>query len=149
MELTTVLKDQLKRAGIEMELDVMDWSAHTKVRQNKTFTLYAAGMGGRADPHQMYYNDLYSKSRGNTCGYANPELDQLLEKAGQVLDFKERKRVYAEALRIIQRDVPEIYLNMGPMLIGVRRHIRNFSTAGMEERVAYMGGGLPYTWIQP
>lgn len=148
MELTTVIKDQLKRAGIEMDLDVMDWASHTKVRNTRQFTLYAAGMGGRAEPHQMYYNDLYSKSTGNGSGYSNPELDQLVEKAAQVLDFKERKRLYGEALRIIQRDVPEIYLNMGPLLVGVRPHVKNFSSAGMEERIGYMGGGMAYTWIE-
>ena len=149
MELTTVIKDQLKKAGIEMELDVMDWGAHTKIRNARQFTLYASGMGGRADPNQMYHMDLYSKSRGNNSGFSNPELDQLLDKAKEVLDFKERKRLYTEVLRIVQRDVPEIYLNMGPILIGVRPNVRGFSTGGMEERNAYMGGGLAYTWIEP
>jgi peptide/nickel transport system substrate-binding protein len=93
--------------------------------------------------------DLHSTSRGNNSGYSNPELDQLLDKGKEVLDFKERKRLYTEALRIIQKDVPEIYLNMGPILIGVRPQVKGFSTGGMEERVGYMGGGLPYTWIEP
>jgi peptide/nickel transport system substrate-binding protein len=138
----------MKRAGIEMELDMMDWGAHTKVRNTRQFTFYSSGMGARADPHQMYYMDLYSKSRGNNSGYSNPELDHLLEKGGAVLDLKERKKLYSEALRIIQRDVPEIYLNMGPILMGVRPTVKNFSTGGMEERIAFMDGGLAYTWIE-
>lgn len=147
MELTTVLKDQLKKVGIDMELDVMDWAAHTKVRREMRYTLYSAGMGLRPDPNQIYYADMYSKSKQNGSGYNNPEVDRLLDKANEVYDVKERKRLYGEVLKHIQRDVPEIYLYLGDKFLGTLPHVKNFSTGGFEERVQYMGGGLPYTWI--
>ena len=91
---------------------------------------------------------MHSKSSQNGAGYANLEVDQMLEQARQVLDFKERKRLYTEVLKLIQRDVPEIYLYMGPKFYGVRPHVKGFSTGAFEDRAAYMGGGLPYTWIE-
>lgn len=148
MELTTIVKDQLKRVGIDMELDVMDWAAHTKVRNNRQFTLYSAGMGGRPDPDQVYYADVYSKSTNNDSGYSNPEVDQLLEKARVVIDPKERKKLYAEVVKFLQRDVPEIYLYLGPKFLGVSPRVKGFSTAGLEERLVFMGGGLPYTYVE-
>jgi peptide/nickel transport system substrate-binding protein len=147
MELTNLLKDQLKKDGIELEHDVMDWAAHTKIRRELQYTLYSAGMGLRSDPNQIYYADMYSKSRQNGSGYNNPEVDRLLDKANEVYDPKERKQLYTEVVKYIQRDVPEIYLYLGDKFLGVQPQVKNFSTGGLEERVQYMGGGLPYTWL--
>ena len=147
MDLLTVLKDQLKKVGITLEFDVMDAGAYTKVRQLKQFTLRIGGMGGRVDPDQVYYADMHSRSSNNDSGYSNPEVDRMLETAREILDFKERKRLYTNVVQFIQRDVPEIYLSMGPTLIGVRPGVKGFSTAGLEERVSYIGGGLAYTWV--
>jgi peptide/nickel transport system substrate-binding protein len=149
LELTTVLKDQLKRVGIELELDMMDWAAHSKIRAEHRFTLYAAGMGARTDPNQIYYADSYSKSRQNGSGYSNPEVDEMLDRANVVLYMKARKRLYTGVLKSIQRDVPEIYLYLGPKFIGLQPHVKGFSTGFLEDRFSYMGGGLPYSWLEP
>jgi peptide/nickel transport system substrate-binding protein len=105
-------------------------------------------MGGRPDPDQVYYADVYSKSSNNDSGYSNPEVDQLLERARVVIDPKERKKLYAEVVKFLQRDVPEIYLYLGPKFLGVSPRVKNFSTAGLEERLVFIGGGLPYTYVE-
>jgi ABC-type transport system substrate-binding protein len=63
--------------------------------------------------------------------------------------MKERKRLYTEVLKIIQNEVPEIYLYLGPKFIGLEPHVKGFSTGFLEDRFSYMGGGLPYSWIDP
>jgi peptide/nickel transport system substrate-binding protein len=147
-EVTTILKDQLKKIGIELELDVMDFASHTKVRTSHEFTLYAAGMGARIDPDQIYYVDLHSKSKQNGSGYSNPEVDQMLERTRGVHDVKERKRLFTEVLKLMQGDVPEIYLYIGPNFSGVAPHVKAYVPGFLEDRVSYIGGGLPYTWIE-
>jgi peptide/nickel transport system substrate-binding protein len=148
MDLTVVLKDQLKKVGIELELDVMDWAAHSKRRVAKEFTVYAAGKGSRPDPDQFYYDNVHSKSPNNESGYSDPRVDQLLEKARQVYDFKERKRLYSEVLKSVQNDVPEIYLFMGPKFLGVQPYVKGFSPGSFQDKFSYMGGGLAYAWIE-
>lgn len=148
MQLNIVLKDQLKKVGIELELDVMDWASFTKVREEDQYGLYAAGMGLDPDPNQVYYADLYSQSKGNGSGYSNPEVDKLLDRAKAAQDLKERKRLYTEVLKIIQNELPEIYLFLGPKFIGLQPHVKGFSTGFLEDRFSHMGGGLPYTWIE-
>lgn len=147
-EVSTILKDQLKKVGIELELDVMDFASHTKVRTSKEFTMYAAGMGARGDPDQIYYADLYSKSKQNESGYSDPEVDQLLDKTRVVQDPKERKRLFTEVLRLMHRDVPELYLYIGPNFSGVSAHVKGYVPGFLEDRVTYVGGGLPYTWVE-
>jgi peptide/nickel transport system substrate-binding protein len=148
MELTILLKDQLKRVGIELELETMDWATHSKRRVSKEFTLYIGGKGSRPDADQFYYDNLHSKSSNNESGYANPAVDQLLERARQISEFKERKRLYTEVLKVVQRDAPEIYLFMGPKFVGVQPYVKGFTTGSFQDKFAYVGGGLGYTWIE-
>jgi peptide/nickel transport system substrate-binding protein len=148
MRLNIVLKEQLRRVGMEMELVTMDWGAHSKVRRSKQYTMYAAGMGLRADPDQIYYADLHSKSTNNNSGYSNPEVDQLLEKARHVQNVSERKRLYTEVLKFVERDVPEIYLYLGPKFVGLLPSVKGFAPGSLEELTSYIGGGLPYTWVE-
>jgi peptide/nickel transport system substrate-binding protein len=147
-EVSIILKDQLKKIGVDVELDLMDFASQTRVRTSSQFSMYAAGMGARSDPNQIYYNDYHSKSRQNESGYSNPEVDQLLEKASAIQDFKERKRLYTEVVRFIQRDVPEVYLYLGPNFSGAGFQVKGFSPGFLEDRVSYAGGGLPYTWVE-
>jgi peptide/nickel transport system substrate-binding protein len=148
MELNTLLKEHLRKVGIEVELVTMDWGAHSKVRRERKYIMYAAGMGLRPDPDQVYYADLHSKSTNNNSGYSNPEVDQMLEQARQILDVKERKRLYTEVLKLVQREVPEIYLYLGRKFLGVRPQVKGFSTGSLEDLVFYVGGGLTHTWIE-
>jgi peptide/nickel transport system substrate-binding protein len=147
MEFTTVVKDQLKKAGINLEFDVMDWAAHSKLRREHKHTLYAAGMGLRPDPDQVYYADLHSKSRNNNSGYSNPEVDRLLEQARRTNDSAERKRLYIEVLKFVERDLPEIYVYMAPKFLGVQPHVKGFTTGSLEDLFYYVGGGIQYTWL--
>lgn len=148
VELMTILKNQLKKVGIELELDMMDWAARSNVRAEHRFTMYAGGMAARSDPNPVYYADFYSKSKQNESGYSNPEVDKALDRANVAQDPKERKRLYTDALKIIQNDVPEIFLFLGPKFIGLQPHVKGFSTGLLEDRFSHMGGGLPYTWIE-
>jgi peptide/nickel transport system substrate-binding protein len=148
MELNTLVKDQLRKVGIEVELVTMDWGAHSKVRRERQYTFYSAGMGLRPDPDQVYYADLHSKSTNNNSGYANPEVDQFLERARQTMDFKERKRLYTEVLKAVQRDVPEIYLYLGPKFLGARPQVKGLTTGSTEDLFFYVGGGLSHSWIE-
>jgi ABC-type transport system substrate-binding protein len=84
----------------------------------------------------------------NETGYSNPRVDQLPEKARQVFDFKERQCLYAEVLKAVQNDVPEIYLFMGPKFLGVQPYVKGFSPGSFQDKFSYVGGGLSHTWME-
>jgi peptide/nickel transport system substrate-binding protein len=42
-------------------------------------------------------------------GYANPEMDKLLDQGRQTVDLDARKQIYAQVQQLIQQDVPSFY----------------------------------------
>ncbi len=50
----------------------------------------------------------------NTQAYSNPEVDQLLDLAGQEVDFIRRKELYARFQRIVRYDQPMVWLGTMP-----------------------------------
>jgi peptide/nickel transport system substrate-binding protein len=147
MELTTLVQGQLRKIGIEIELWVLDWASQRKAIRDKEFTLYTGGAGVRPDADHVYYDDLHSKGGRNESGYSNSQMDQLLERARAVLDFKERKEIYRQALQLVLRDAPEIYLYHGSKFLGYRPQVKGYIPGGTEDIAAYLGGGFPYTWM--
>ena len=57
--------------------------------------------------------------RGNSSGYANPEVDALLDKANAETDRDQRAAWYAEAEAIVNRELPYVYLWVAQDLYGV------------------------------
>ena len=53
-------------------------------------------------PWFFVHDAPYHRMVGN--GYDNPKVNELLDKAGSSSDYKERKRLYTEATRIILFD---------------------------------------------
>jgi hypothetical protein len=68
-------------------------------------------------------------------------VDRLLEKARTIIDFKERKELY--------RDVPEICLYHVSKFVGLKPQLKGYVPSATEHVASYVGGGLPYTWIDP
>src|SRR5215510_5527611 len=58
------------------------------------------------DPHNEYYDTLYSKlAGGRRQGWSNAEFDTLLEKGREELDWNKRLEIYMQAEEILQQDV--------------------------------------------
>lgn len=55
------------------------------------------------EPSSFLFN-FHSKSPDNKTGYQNPQVDQLLEKALQSLEEKERNILYMEIIKILQQE---------------------------------------------
>jgi ABC-type oligopeptide transport system substrate-binding subunit len=58
------------------------------------------------DPHNEYYDTLYSKlAGGRRQAWSNAEFDALLEKGREELDGNKRLEIYMQAEEVLQRDV--------------------------------------------
>ncbi|RIY32752.1 hypothetical protein CKF54_04265 [Psittacicella hinzii] len=62
------------------------------------------------DQASSFYNLFISHSPFNQGMYSNPEYDKLVELANRDLDAKQRAHYYAEANKVLQRDLPVIPL---------------------------------------
>lgn len=107
-DVVTVIKEQLKEIGVELEIETMDFAAYTaKVTENRDFDI--AGGGGLAGPDPNEFAPFVSSDGyRNIMGYSNPRVDELFVEGRQAPDQEERKTYYQEIQGILVEDMPRI-----------------------------------------
>jgi len=74
---------------------------------------------GSLDPADIFVPTHRTADRGNSSGYANKELDDLLDAANVEIDQTKRAELYHKAEAIVNRDLPMVYLWVAKDLYGV------------------------------
>jgi len=107
------LKPQLKKIGIDVTVRTSaGFPAWAKTVSNWEFDITTDVVFNWGDPvigvHRTYLCDNAKKGViwSNTQRYCNPEVDALLDKAGQENDQAKRVAYYSEAQKLIAQDVP-------------------------------------------
>lgn len=108
-QVAPVLQQMLSQVGIKMDIEQVEWGALLARLDKLNFQASPVGWSGRVDPDQNVYSFFYTKGGFNDAGYANPDMDKLLDQSRQ-LDGQARAQVYAQVLAKIREDVPYIYL---------------------------------------
>jgi peptide/nickel transport system substrate-binding protein len=149
-----VLKAQLEKLGIIVNLEVMDRGAYRKRIADRNFDIVISGYPMYADPDEILYDYFHSSmadalGSANESGYTNAEMDQLLEEGRKTSDFSQRKKIYAEVGKVLLRDVPEIPLYTHPFIFGFRSYVKGFEAEAGTGTMSYAAarGGLPITWL--
>ncbi|HEY8393939.1 MAG TPA: ABC transporter substrate-binding protein [Thermaerobacter sp.] len=109
-QVAQALKNMLAEAGIEMEIQQVEFGSLLDDTDNGNYEAAALGWSGRPDPDGNIYPWLYTGGSQNDSRYSNPDVDRLLDRARQVLDMNQRVELYRQALEIVHRDAPYIYL---------------------------------------
>jgi peptide/nickel transport system substrate-binding protein len=113
--LAAVLQQQLRQAGIALDIRSFEFATFYSDVSKGSFQLYSLRWLGYAnqDPdifEDVFHSASFAPKRANRGYYSNPELDRLVEQGRRTLDQQERKRIYAEVQRILARDLP--YVNL-------------------------------------
>jgi ABC-type transport system substrate-binding protein len=109
----TVIKEDLKRAGIEVELKYQEWNSFTKAIDDHNFDIIAMGWGGgdvEQDPKQIWHSTSIGKGGSNYISYSNPEVDKLIDEARSELDSAKRTVLFKKVYTLIADDVPYVFL---------------------------------------
>lgn len=111
-------------ASAVVEMLSVNLGVEVAIQQAET-AIFFSDIAKRPNPYQMYsigwiadYPDpqdfleikLHSKSLNNQTGYANPEVDRLLDEAGVEQDEEKRLALYQKAEELIVQDAPWILL---------------------------------------
>ena len=111
-----VAKEQLKKVGIDMVLNMRDVGSHLDIVYNKwDFDLAIAGHGIQFDPALGGARYLTTEQAGkvpftNGGGYSNPRVDELFAKVRIETDPETRREMFYEIQEILARDIPVIWL---------------------------------------
>lgn len=109
----TIVKEDCKKAGIDIELKLLEWNTFIKNVDERQMQLWAMGWGGgdvEGDPKQIWHSSSASKGGSNYGTYANPEVDKLIDEGRQELDPKKRNVIFKKVYGLIADDVPYVFL---------------------------------------
>ena len=103
-------------------------------QQRKDHDLFFTSWGNASlDPSDIMMPAIHSGGRGNSAGYANPQVDKLLDAAETETDRSKRAALYVQAQQIIHNDAPWVFLWLPQDIYGVSRRLKGFtpSPSGM------------------
>jgi ABC-type oligopeptide transport system substrate-binding subunit len=113
--------------GIQMRVEQVEWSNFLQDLIQQRYQMFSAGWIGDYPDSQNFLDILFhSASSQNHTGYANPQVDALLEQA-RVAAGQTRTDLYQEAERIIVADAAWIPLTHGVTYNLVKPHVKGFS----------------------
>ena len=112
--MAVVLQQQMRAAGIELQLRAAEFGTFYADVTKGAFQMYALRwIGSNEDPdifRYAYGSDRMPPKGGNRGRYSNARLDALLVAAAAATDQEERRRDYVEVQRILAEELPGIPL---------------------------------------
>lgn len=126
------LRTQLRQVGIEVEVrNSPDFPTWAQRISNYDFDVTEDNVYNWGDPvigvNRTYVSSNIRKGViwSNTQQYSNPEVDRILEQAGQEMDPAKRAALYAEFQKIVVDDAPILYLNVTPFNTVYKSNLKN------------------------
>lgn len=114
----TQYQEDLRKAGIVVELKFLEWSTFLSVIRDPTkFEAVALRWAGGSydwDPKQIWHSASIGGGGSNFISYRNKEVDQLIDKARLELNEKKRTAMLRKVYQIIADDAPYAFLFNSP-----------------------------------
>jgi peptide/nickel transport system substrate-binding protein len=123
------LKDQLARAGIELEVRGYEWGTFYGDIKKGNFHLYSLDWVGVLDPdiyHQLFHSESVPPNGNNRGRYRNPALDDLLEQGRRAGTIEERRRIYGRVQQVLADDLPYVPLWWWKNTVVMKPSVRGF-----------------------
>ena len=92
-----IIASQLAEVGIEVDIRIEDFSTWLAEQGDGNFDAFALGWLGNIDPDDFYYAQHHSEGVNNFQGFADDEVDELLDAARVETDEDQRKELYDQA----------------------------------------------------
>lgn len=149
--IAAVLQEQLRRAGIAVEVQSREWGTFFSDIRSGNFQLYGLTWVGIADPditHYAFHSLQVPPEGANRGRYANDEIDRLVEAGRRELSRPKRKEIYLRVQRLLSRDLPVLPLWVNRNILVRDRRLAGFTltpdedyTSVREMRIGTNGGG--------
>jgi len=128
-EIAEAIAALLSRTGLRVRAQVWEgavlnpmWTTSAERRRERDMYLSSWG-NATLDPSDIMQPTLRSGGRGNSAGYANAEVDRLIDAAETEVDEGRRRAGYQRAQQIVSDEAPWIFLWLPQDLYGVSRRI--------------------------
>jgi peptide/nickel transport system substrate-binding protein len=123
----TLIKDQLSKAGITVNIQTEEFGQILNEAEAHTFDAALVGWSGRIDPDGNMYGWFHTGGGFNDGQYSNPQVDALLEQARSESDQSKRKDLYDQAQRTLVEDVAYVFIDHNPSQEIASNKVHNFT----------------------
>ncbi len=127
-QVAELVQQQLKQLGIDVKIRVIEWSTFVhEFIDKRRFEAILLGWSLSRDPdlYDIFHSSKTKEGEYNFVGYANPEVDQLLERGRRTFDRAERQRIYRRIHQRLDEDQPYTFLFVPDALPIVASRFRN------------------------
>jgi len=124
-DLAVIIQDQLKQVGIKADIRTLEWTTLLDEMRKRNFDAYIGGLSTSlyVDPTPIYHSS--SVNLFNYVGYADPEVDALIEKGRVEMDREKAAITWKKVQELIYADQPYTYLFWIDKVVAVNKHFRN------------------------
>lgn len=133
-QIAPIVQVSLEKIGIKVELSSLEFSTlMDQVVGNHEFELYLMGnnLNLDPDPKPYWHSNAASDEKGlyawNISGLKNKEADNLMEQGLSTLDMNERKEVYKKFAKLMNEELPWVYLFCQNTRIAYNPNLENFN----------------------
>lgn len=144
--IVAAMQAQLREVGITARLVTLEWASYLAftgrpVDQSEV-QAYMLGWGtvtGDADYglFSLFHSSQWTPAGFNRGFYKNPQVDSLLDQARTITDPTRRAATYKQAMDLIMKDAPWLFLHSESQLTGVRRQVQGLIVHVTERMLAH------------
>lgn len=123
-----ILQYQLKKAGIIMNIRVMEWQAflNTVVHpRNFEAVIMGWSLALMPDAYPIWHSSSSKLGGFNFVSYKNPEVDALIEEGSKTINRDELGKIYKQIFKKITDDLPYLFLYIPDSISVVNKDIKN------------------------
>jgi len=143
-QFATVYQEELKRAGIDMQIRPLEWATFSERLDSRNFDAAPLAWSNPgvidADPYQIWHSSQAEKG-SNFVGFSNPEVDKIIEQARLEFDRAKRIQMYNRFQEIVYDEQPYTLMYNFQALVAVDKRFRNLRV--------YKRGLVPREWWVP
>lgn len=112
MRYLTVFKEDAKKAGVEINIKLMEWNSFIKLLEERKFDACRLAWSAVVDwnPIQIWHSNSY-KGGSNFIGFSNKKADELMTKAKFIHDRAERIKLLNKVEKIIVDEHPYVWFS--------------------------------------
>ncbi len=118
-----LIQQMLAKVGMNVKIQLVDWSTWlSSVYSGGNYDFTIIGHTGKLDPD----GTLAGYGAGRYVQYYNTMVDSKIKEAATVSDFAARKKLYTDALEIMAKEVPFVYIGTSYRYVGTRSNVFDF-----------------------
>ncbi len=128
-EIGEVVQRYLTELGLDVRMELMDWSTFSPVRRDRDYDICWMQVGPRPPDPALTTLDLGLRCGAllNDSDYCNEDFDAIMLEAASTIDPEEQARLYSEAQQMAIDGYAGIYIGNTYMFMAIRDEVKDFT----------------------